>query len=404
MPQKNYTKPFTIFFLVLPVGISGGFVTVALPFLLTKNGFPVSQTAGIIALGMAANLWRFIWGPITDLALSLRKWVWIGVFVSVAMLLLLCITPFTLDGAIWLTLIVFLSQVAATFIMLPAGGFMAHRIEEKRKGSAAGWFQAGNLGGSGLGGGAGLWLATHYSTIVAGICLGAASLLSALVVQFIKDVHPAKEKSIKDELLSMSKDIASMVKIPLILFIISFICVAPIGTGAMANLWSTIATEWKADADTVALVTGIVSGLVSAAGCIVEGFIADRFGNWIAYFGAGVLSALVAIGMAILPFDAYFYAGGVLTYAFVCGLCYAAFSSSLLYGIGKKNAATKYALLSSLGNLPVVLMTAFNGWTHDQYNGKGMLIGEAGIGIMFILVALMVLNRMKAKKISLLPA
>ena len=47
----------------------------------------------------------------------------------------------------------FISQVAATFILLPVGSFMANRIEEGHKGRAAGWYQAGNLGGMGLGGG-----------------------------------------------------------------------------------------------------------------------------------------------------------------------------------------------------------------------------------------------------------
>jgi hypothetical protein len=46
--QQQYTKPYYMFFLIMPMGISQGFVTVALPFLLTKNGFPVALTAGIL--------------------------------------------------------------------------------------------------------------------------------------------------------------------------------------------------------------------------------------------------------------------------------------------------------------------------------------------------------------------
>ena len=70
--EAHPTKPIYIFFLMLPSGISGGFVTVVLPFLLTQNGFPVSITAGIVAIGSSANLWRFLWGPVVDLSFSLR--------------------------------------------------------------------------------------------------------------------------------------------------------------------------------------------------------------------------------------------------------------------------------------------------------------------------------------------
>ncbi len=399
MNTQQFTKPYYIFFMVLPAGISSGFVTVALPFILTQNGFPVAETAGIIALGIGANLWRFIWGPVTDLTLSLRRWFLIGVLVSVAMLIALCLTPLTIQGAVWLTFIVFLSQVAATFIMLPVGGFMAHRIEENRRGSAGGWFQAGNLGGTGLGGGAGLWLSTHYSITVAGLVLGVASILFALVVFLINDVKHAKDSTIKHEILLMGKDIIAMVKIPLVVFVLVFICFAPIGTGAASNLWSSIAGDWNADADTVALVTGLLSGLVSALGCILGGFIADRWGNWIAYFGAGILLALVAVMMAVLPFQPYYYAGGVLLYAFVSGMCYTAFTSTLLFSIGKKHAATKYSLLSSLGNLPVVYMTAFNGWAHDKFDSKFMLLAEAATGLFFVLVAMAILNQLKFKKL-----
>jgi len=96
--QGQYTKPFYMFFLILPMGISQGFVTVALPFLLSKNGVPVALTASIVAIGLSANLWRFVWGPVVDLSLSLHKWFWLSLLVTIASLLLLCFIPFTQKG------------------------------------------------------------------------------------------------------------------------------------------------------------------------------------------------------------------------------------------------------------------------------------------------------------------
>jgi MFS transporter, PAT family, beta-lactamase induction signal transducer AmpG len=398
MQEQQFTKPFYIFLLVLPAGISFGFVSVALPYLLIHRGFSVEATAAIVSIGVSANLWRFVWGPVADLTLTIRKWYGIAVAACVITLLLLCSIPFTTKGSVLLTVIVFISQIAATFVMLPVGSIMANRIEAHKKGRAGGWFQAANVGGTGLGGGAGLWLTTHYNIMTAGIVLCVACVLCGLIVLAIKDVQRDHQETVVHEIKMMGKDIWSMLKVPLSLFVIILILL-PIGTGAASNLWSAIAADWKTDADTVALVTGILSGVVGIAGSIIGGFIADKWGNWIAYLGSGILCALVTIIMAILPYQPSVYIGGVLAYSFALGLLNAAFSSVLLFAIGKKNAATKYSLLSSIGNLPVVYMTAFDGWAHDHYNSKYMLLAEAAVGILFVVICVIVLNRMIAKKL-----
>jgi len=400
MQQQSFTKPWYIFFLVVPAGISMGFATVTLPYLLTHNGFSVAQTAGIVAIGVSANLWRFLWGPLADLTLSLRKWFWIGILLCTTSLLLLCFTPFTVKGSLLLTVIVFISQVAATLVLLPVSGFMAHRIVQHQKGRAAGWYQAGSLGGTGLGGGAGLWLATHYGIAIAGIALCATCVVFALVVLLIEDVQHDKDKTIIATIVIMGKDIITMLKVPVVLFVIIMICL-PIGTGAASNLWSAIAADWKTDADTVALVTGLLSGLASVVGSVAGGYIADRWGNWVSYLGAGSICAFVTVAMAVFPYQPNVYITGVLAYAFGLGLINAAFSSVLLFAVGKKNVTTKYSLLSSLGNLPVVYMTSFDGWAHDKHNSKYMLVAEAVVGVVFVLICVITLKQMRNKKLLL---
>ena len=402
MPAEPFTRPLYILFLVLPAGINFGFATVTMPYILTHSGFSVAHTAGIVALGASASLWRFAVGPVTDLTLSLRKWFLIAVVISVVSIILLSVTPFTVKGVFLLTVIYFISQLGANLVLLPVGGFMANCIELDKKGRASGWYQAGNLGGVGLGGGAGLWLATHFTVLTAGFVLSAVSMLSALIVFQLHDVNHEKNKRLLTELTAMGKDIVSMIRVPLILFVMIMLCM-PIGTGAATNLWSAIAADWKTDADTVALITGLLSGLISALGCMTGGYIADRWGNWIAYLGAGLVCATVTVSMAFSPFVPYVYICGVLAYAFGLGLVNAAFSSLILFAIGKKNASTKYALLSSLGNLPVVYMTTFDGWTHDKYNSKIMLLAEAAIGLGFILICAFVIKRMKGKNLLLRP-
>ena len=398
MQQQQFTKPFYIFLLVLPSFISFGFVSVTLPYLLRQDGFTVIDITGIVGIGLSANIFRFVWGPLADLTLSLRRWYWIGVAACIATLLLLCFIPFTPKESGLLIALVFISQIAGTFVTLPIGGFMANRIKEHHKGRASGWYQAGNAAGAGLGGGAGLWLATHYNIVIADIGLCIACLLSALVVMLIKDVQHDKGKSFGKEIATMGKDLLTMLKIPIVLFVI-ILLLLPIGTGAATNVWSAIADDWKTNADTVALITGALSGVVGGVASIIGGFVIDRWGNWVGYLGSGILCAIVTLIMAFMPYQPYVYIVGVLMYAFALGLVNAAFSSVILYAIGEKNASTKYALLSSLGNVPVWYMTIFDGWAHDKHNSKYMLVAEAVVGIIFVFICTVVLRQMRAKKL-----
>lgn len=394
----SYTRPAYIFFLMLPSGISNGFVTIVMPFILTKNGFPLAFTAGIVAVGVSANLWRFLWGPVVDISLSLHKWFWIGIITCTASLLSLCFIPFSMKGAFLLSAIVFISQVAATLTLLPVNGIMAKGIVENKKGKASGWYQAGNLAGTGMGGGVGLWLATHYDIKIAGLVLVGASILFSLFILLIRDIPHDKEESILREIKDLGKDIFAMLKVPVSLYVM-ILFLMPIGTGAMANLWSAVAQDWKTDADTVVLVTGLLSGLVSAMGCVVGGIIADRWGVWVAYMGCGIVSAIVTLIMAALPLRPYMYIWGVLSYGFATGLIYAGFTAVILFAVGKKHVTTKFSLLASLGNVPVVYMTAFNGWVHDKYGSKTMLLTEAILGILAVLIFTAILKRLMYRNV-----
>ena len=90
--------------------------------------------------------------------------------------------------------------------------------------------------------------------------------------------------------------------------------------------------------------------------------------------------------------DACVYAAGVLVYAFSLGLANAGFSRRAS-AIGRGAASAKYAILSSLGNVPLVYMTAFDGWMHDRAGAAGMLNGEALVGAACIVLGLAALRK-----------
>src|SRR6185295_12972598 len=79
------------------------------------------------------------------------------------------------------------------------------------------------------------------------------------------------------------------------------VCFLPIGSGAASNLWSVAAGDWQASANTVALVSGTLAGIVSAAGCMVGGYICDRLHRQTAYCLFGLTMVACALGMAYTP-------------------------------------------------------------------------------------------------------
>lgn len=395
--QQTDSKPFIFFFLVFPYSISGGFATVTLPFLLIERGYSVSTTAMITSFGISANIIRFLWAPITDLTLSLHKWYLIGITLCASTLMLFCFIPLNINSSGLLAAVVFLSQFAATFVVNPVGGFAARTVAREKIGRAGGWYQAGNLGGAGLGGGAGLWLSNHFSYQVAVFTLSAAMLCCILALYAVPQVYAEKAGNLKEGFKIVVHDIKVLFRSPIALFTTAMI-VAPVGVGAAANIWSSIATDWHATPDTVALVTGLLSGIVCTVGCVFGGWIADKMGKWWAFFGSGTLMASVTLFMSIFDLTSSNYVIGVLFYAFMMGFANASFSAVVLHAIGKGLVSTKYALLTSISNVASVYMTTFDGWMHDSYNINAMLVGETVLGLGVVAVSVLILYLFKFDK------
>jgi len=53
MHSRESTRPFLLFFLLLPYDISTDFASITLPFFLTRAGFSVASAAAIVALGVS---------------------------------------------------------------------------------------------------------------------------------------------------------------------------------------------------------------------------------------------------------------------------------------------------------------------------------------------------------------
>src|SRR5436309_993441 len=187
---ERRVHPIVFMFLILPFGAMSGYLTVALAYVLTKAGLSVEQVAGLVAVSYIPHTWKFAWAPIADTTLSRRTWYVIGCAVGALGLWVMSALPATLKGLPLLTVIVIAANVAITFLGMSVESLMAYDVAEEEKGRAGGWFQAGNLGGGGLGGGAGLWFAQHLpAPWMSGAILAVATLLCCFGLVFVTEPH-----------------------------------------------------------------------------------------------------------------------------------------------------------------------------------------------------------------------
>jgi PAT family beta-lactamase induction signal transducer AmpG len=392
--------PHPVLFLVLmmPFGICAGFLTVALSYQLTRQGVSTGAVAGVIALSLVPHTWRFLWAPLVDTLWTRKRW-----YVAAT---LVCGFGFYLSGRFagqppvslaMLSALLMISNIASTVLSMAVESLMASAIPDTLRGRTSGWFQAGNLGGQGLGGGFGLWLmqGAGWASGAAGAALGAICALCCLALFGLNDSRPVlrlgdrlaapKDLGLVDNAKAIALDLWALVRSRVGALAV-VICFLPIGSGAAQNLWSAVSNDWHASANTVALVNGALGGIVSALGCIVGGWICDRLDRRTAYCLFGGLLATCAAAMAVCPRTSAQFVLWTTVYAFILGLCYAGYSTIVLEAIGRTAAATKFSLLAALSNVPIAYLTLVDGLANDRWGTRGMLWTEASCGVAGIAV------------------
>lgn len=391
----RHAHPSVFLFLFLPFGVMSGYLTVAVAYQLTHAGVPVAMVASVIAVSLIPHQLKFLWAPIPDSTFTSKKWYIAACTVSALGIAATGIVPARASSLILLNIIVLISNFAVTFLAMATESLMAHCTPIDQQGRAGGWSQAGNLGGGGLGGGLGLLLAQHIAQPwVPAAILGAACLFCSYALHFLPDA-PIDHRG-ANVWISLKNSVVDLVKVVFSRagFLALFICFMPIGSGAASGLWSAVAGEWKASANTVALVTGVFAGVIMMAGCLIGGWMCDRMNRKGSYALYGILQAGTAVGMAFAPRTELMYIVWTSIYALVTGFTYAAFTAVVLEAIGHGAAATKYSTFAALSNVPIGYMTRIDGWADTKWHGRGMLLAEAAVAMAGLVVFLLVLGAM----------
>ena len=395
VPQAPHAAvpPSAVFLpLFAPFGISSGYVSVTLAFLLARAGLSTLEITTVIAATIWVQTWKVLWAPIIDTVGNPKLWYGLGATVVGATILAMSVLPATVREVPAITLLALLSSAASTLVSMSSEIFLAQGVPAPLRGRASGWAQAGNLGGGGVGGGLGLLLAEHVSQQwVSGAVLAVICFACWGCVRFMPAARRTHSvPSYVDELKGVVRDVWHVAR-SRVGYLALILMVLPIASGAAP--WSAIAGEWGAGADLVALVNGVVGGLASAAGALVGGYVCDRMSPGRAYCAFGLIAGAIAVAMAWWARSPAAFIVFTLGYSALIGCGYAAYSAIVLQAIGQRSAATNFNLMAALANVPVALMTTFDGWVHDRFGTDAMLYGELALptatiaGFVFFVIA-----------------
>lgn len=370
----------------IPFGVAGGYTSVAMPFVLSKAGVPMSTIGGISAAVLVPLSWQFLWAPMLDV--GLRRRTWLLLTAALGALLLAASLLLKLPQQLWpFEVCCVLGSGLTGLVSASNGALVATQVPPHLHGRASGWLNAANLGGNAVGGGLVIQLGDTLTPQIAAVSLGLLTFLPAIAVLLLDErLRPRRRAS--EVFPSMLRDVWGTATHRRgwtgILF-----CLAPVSTPALLDLFSAVGGDYGASTGTVEFTMGYGSGLITAAGALLSGPLLDRVDKRRAYLFSGALIALVDVAMACAPQTPLTYIVGTLAYSLVAGLCFAAFTAVVLEIIGKvdRSAATQYTLFDAAGNLATSYLAWLDGHGYDLFKAQGrpgasgLLLTDAGMNI-----------------------
>lgn len=372
VPSSRRERPWLFTFLIAPEAVVAiGLVDGALSFLLRNEGVDPGRAASIVALLSLPHAIYFLWSPVTDFWMRRRAWL----MASAAAAALVFLVAFNMrrlsaPGTVWM---LFLGACLGVVVAAACGGMMGTLRDEANRRRAGSFYQCGSLGFGAVAVFLLVTLAPRLSLgamgwIVAGlIALPALAALAAPAQAALSEQSPrATAARIWSE---FKLTFLRWKAIPYALLI-----TAPFCSGAMIGLLPGLARDYHVSGPQVAWVNGAGGALLTAAGALSATLIPVRVRAPIAFPLAGLANAGTLAILALGPLRPAVYFAGTVLFLFTIGIGYALFTAVALEFLGGsgKSGSSRYAIINSLGNLPVAYMSYVDGRGYALWGPRGM--------------------------------
>ena len=367
--------------LIAPSGVLGNGVIQGgvLSYLLSLQGIDSGTQAHLIGLLSLPTSLYFLWSPITDFFIRRRSWLLVGALTAAVLTLLGFRQPqLSSQGALILMLI---GACCSQLVVSSAGGMMGALRSQQTRRRAGSFYQAGSAGFGALSAWALIYLSSRVTRDTLGLIVAALIAIPGLFALAAPRQEQISEHSFGLTLRRIWGECRDTFwrwdALPYVA------CMTlPIASGAATGLLPGVAIQYGVNGDSVALINGLVGGIVTAIGAGVMTLLRTRMRAPVLYSVVGLINCACLAILWLGPLNPATYSVGVLLYSFSLGACLAMFTAVVLEFLGEagKSGSARYSIINSLGNIPVLYMLQVDGWGGDHGGARGIAAAETVVG------------------------
>jgi MFS transporter, PAT family, beta-lactamase induction signal transducer AmpG len=379
-PLPTKERPWLFGLLIAPNAVLAyGIIAGVLSYLLRKQGVGIGRSSEIISLLILPQTIYFLWSPITDFWIRRRTWLMLGAVAS-ALTLAAAFHGRRLDSPTSVALM-FLSACFGQLIVSSCGGMMGTLRSEAARRKAGSVYQAAALAFGALGVFVLARLAERMGMGPLGWVAAALIALPAFAALAAPEQVQEKDQSIKQTFACISQEFKSTFlrwrAVPYTLLMLF-----PMASGALIGLLPGIAQDYHVSGQQIAWMNGLAGALLTASGALAATLVPARIRASVAYLSVCLINQALLVILWLGPLSPSTYFIGATLYLFTIGTCYAMFTAVVLEFLGQsgKSGCGRYSIINSLGNVPVVYMTALDGRGGKLWGARGLAGTDAVVG------------------------
>jgi len=387
-PAAEYKeRPWLFALLIAPMAVlSNGIVGGALSYIFRVHGIGPSRSASILALLTLPSSIYFLWSPVTDFWMRRRTWLMVAAVSSAAaMFAAFRIPDLASHFAVGL---MFLSACLGQLIVAACGGMMGTLHSEVNRRRASSFYQGASLGFGALAVLVMVSLSDRVRPATLSWIAAAMIALPAFAALAAPTQRTVSGSDVRSTFARIWREFkATFIRWEAIPY--TLVMLFPMGSGAMTQLLPGLAADYHVTGNQVAWINGVGGALLMAAGALAASLISTRVRAAVAYLSAGLINAGALAVLWLGPLRPVVYMLGAVAYLFTVGACYAFFTVVVLAYLGGsgKSGSARYAIINSMGNVPVLYMTMLDGVGYAHWGPRGMpgidvVVGAAGGAIL----------------------
>jgi hypothetical protein len=365
-------RPWLFGLLIAPMAVlSNGIIGGVLSYLLRKQGVNPARGAEIVAFLTLPQTIYWLWSPITDFWIRRRTWLVVGAMAAAVVMFIAFRQP-SLAGR-WAVALLFLSACFGQLIVSSCGGLLGALRQEVNRRRASAFYQGGSLA---FGAAAVFVLAFFSEKFSLGTLAWSAAAMIALpafAALAVPEQSMISEHHVKETIARIGREFKTTFlrwrAIPYTL-----VMLFPMGSGAMISQLPGLAADYHISGQQVAWINGVAGSLLMAAGALAATLVPARVRAPVAYLTVSLVNEAALAVLWLGPLRPSIYLIGATSFLFTVGAVYALFTAVVLEFLGGsgKSGSARYAIINSLGNVPVVYMTFLDGKGYGHFGARGM--------------------------------